>query len=61
MVLEVEDDGIGFSPHRTSEARANGHIGLDLLDALAHDAGGTVEVSSSPGGGTRVRVEVPAR
>lgn len=61
VVLEVVDDGVGFSPHRPSEARANGHIGLDLLHDLAHDAGGTVDVSSSPGGGTRVRVEVPAR
>ncbi|MCI0634936.1 MAG: sensor histidine kinase [Actinobacteria bacterium] len=61
VVLEVEDDGVGFSSVRASEARANGHIGLDLLNDLAHDAGGTVEVSSSPGGGTRVRVEVPAR
>jgi two-component system, NarL family, sensor kinase len=60
VVLEVEDDGVGFSSDRASAARANGHIGLDLLHDLAQDAGGTVEVSSSPGGGTRVRVKVPA-
>lgn len=61
VVLEVEDDGIGFSSAQAAEARADGHIGLELLDDLAHDAGGTVAVSSIPGGGTRVRIEVPAR
>lgn len=61
VVLEVEDDGIGFSDVRAAEARADGHIGLELLDDLAHNAGGTVDVTSTPGGGTRVRVEVPAR
>lgn len=61
VVLEVVDDGIGFSPAQASEARADGHIGLELLDDLAREAGGTVDVSSTPGEGTRVRVEVPAR
>jgi len=61
VVLEVEDDGVGFSGARAAEARADGHLGLELLDDLAHDAGGSVDVTSTPGGGTRVRVEVPAR
>lgn len=58
-VLEVEDDGMGFVAERSSEARAEGHLGLTLLDDLAHDAGATVQVSSTPGEGTRVRMEVP--
>lgn len=60
-VLEVEDDGVGFSAERASEARAGGHLGLALLDDLAHDAGATIDVSSEPGHGTRVRLEVPVR
>jgi signal transduction histidine kinase len=60
-VLEVEDDGVGFSDERITQARADGHIGLTLLDDLAHDVGGRIDVTSAPGGGTRVRLEVPVR
>lgn len=60
-VLEVEDDGVGFSAERASEARAGGHLGLALLDDLARDAGATIDVTSQPGHGTRVRLEVPVR
>jgi signal transduction histidine kinase len=58
-VLEVEDDGVGFAPERMSQARADGHLGLALLEDLATEAGGTVDVRSTPGAGTRVRLEVP--
>ena len=56
--LEVADDGRGFSP---AETRANGHFGLRTLADLARDAGGRLDVDSEPGGGTRVRLVVPAR
>jgi signal transduction histidine kinase len=58
-VLEVEDDGIGFSPTAEAAARADGHLGLQVLGDLAHDAGGTLNVTSTPGAGTRIRLEVP--
>lgn len=58
-VLEVQDDGAGFSAERATAARADGHLGLTLLDDLARDAGATVDVTSTPGEGTRVRLEVP--
>ncbi len=58
-VLEVEDDGVGFSPVTEDEARADGHLGLKVLGDLARDAGGTLNVTSTPGAGTRVRLEVP--
>jgi len=60
-VLEVEDDGVGFAPVTEDEARADGHLGLKVLGDLARDAGGTLNVTSSPGAGTRVRLEVPLR
>ena len=56
--VEVRDDGAGFDP---GEMRPSGHFGLRLLADLAQDAGGTLVVSSSPGEGTTVRLEVPAR
>ncbi|MFZ5445616.1 MAG: sensor histidine kinase [Myxococcota bacterium] len=54
--LELEDDGVGFEPHR---ARREGHIGLDLVHALARQlraqlhfdvAAGTRATLTFPGG-----------
>lgn len=56
VVLEVSDDGAGF----VTGAPREGHFGLQLLDDLARDVGGRLEVESVPGAGTRVRFEVPA-
>jgi signal transduction histidine kinase len=50
--VEVVDDGVGGA---TAE-RGGGLRGLD--DRLA-TVGGTIEVSSPPGGGTRVHVQIP--
>lgn len=54
-VLEVVDDGCGFDP---AEAVDRTHFGLRGLDSLIADAGGTLRVTSSPGQGTTVRLEV---
>jgi two-component system, NarL family, sensor kinase len=59
--LEVEDDGIGFASERSEPSRADGHIGLPLLRDIAGDAGGTLDIDSAEGRGTRVRLEVPLR
>jgi two-component system, NarL family, sensor kinase len=61
VALEIEDNGVGFSPDRATNARADGHVGLALLDDLVQDADGTLDVDSSPGGGTRIRLQVPIR
>jgi len=57
--LEIADDGKGFEPDRAGAARAEGHMGLRLLANLAGDAGGSLDVDSTPGRGTAVRLEVP--
>lgn len=57
-VLEVSDDGSGFEPDQMPE---HGHFGLRGLRDLAVEAGGRLDVSSSPGQGTDVRLEVPIR
>lgn len=56
VVLEVVDDGVGFDPTIPPTA---GHLGLRSLHDLVRDAGGDLAVTSSPGHGTRVRLEVP--
>ena len=53
--LVVEDDGRGFV---TSETSADRH-GLVGIDERANMLGGTFEVRSSPGAGTRIQVTVP--
>jgi len=59
--LVVEDDGAGFSPTDLERRRREGHVGLTLLRGLVAEAGGSFDVDSAPGRGTRVDVEVPAR
>jgi signal transduction histidine kinase len=54
-VLTVTDDGRGIP----AEAAGDGHMGLQIVDDLVRDAGGTLAVAPGPSGGTVVRVEVP--
>jgi len=54
-VLEVDDDGRGFDPARTS----GGGQGLRNLRERAEALGGRAEIVSAPGEGTRVRVTIP--
>jgi signal transduction histidine kinase len=61
VVLVVEDDGCGFTTESAARRRGEGHFGLSLLADLAADLGGSLEVRSEPGSGTRVQVEVPAQ
>lgn len=53
-VLVVEDDGRGFDPRRTPDAR----FGLRLLADAVDEAGGTLRVESSAAG-TRIEMRVP--
>lgn len=57
VVLEVEDDGQGFDA--TERAPASPGRGLRGMVARASSLGGTLDVISSPGRGTRVRVDLP--
>jgi signal transduction histidine kinase len=59
-VLEVADDGRGVAPAEMARARGEGHMGLQILEELVRDAGGTLRVAPADGGGTVVVVEVPA-
>jgi two-component system, NarL family, sensor kinase len=61
VMLDIRDDGRGFSPGRERDARDEGHLGLRLLADLARDAGGTLDVTSAPDEGTAVHLEVPVR
>ena len=57
LALEVVDDGIGFDSARVTPDS----YGLRGLRSLVTDNGGVLEVRSSPGEGTTVRMEVDAQ
>jgi signal transduction histidine kinase len=59
-VLEVVDDGKGFSAEDVARRRAAGHVGTSGIVELAEDAGGSLTIDSKPGNGTRVTLTVPA-
>jgi signal transduction histidine kinase len=58
LVAEVRDKGPGFVP---SEIRTSGgrHVGLGLLRERARLAGGSLDVDTAPGAGTRLRLRLP--
>jgi len=61
VVLEVEDDGVGFDDRRLPQAPRTGHIGLASCAERVEALDGRLEVESEPGRGTRVRAAIPAR
>jgi signal transduction histidine kinase len=55
--MEVSDDGRGFDP----AAVGREHFGLRSMRGRVADLGGRLQVMSTPGHGTVLRVEVPAQ
>lgn len=53
---EVNDDGVGFDP--SAHAHHDG-FGLFSVAERIRSLGGTVEIDSAPGRGTRIRISVP--
>jgi two-component system sensor histidine kinase PilS (NtrC family) len=69
VVLEVEDQGCGipaeeldgiFQPFRSSFEKGTG-LGLAIVHRIVTDYGGQIQVSSTVGSGTTVRVRLPIR
>jgi two-component system sensor histidine kinase UhpB len=59
VTLVIEDDGVGFDPEAV---RRNGSgLGVVSMGERAHLIGGNVEIVSTAGQGTSVRVRVPRR
>jgi signal transduction histidine kinase len=55
VTLEIADDGVGFD---VAQAHQEGKMGLPDMDAHASEIGGTLTITSRPGQGTRIRVDV---
>ena len=58
-VLDLTDDGRGFDAAALATARDSGHLGITALRGLVTDAGGLVTLTSEPGAGTTLHVEIP--
>ncbi|WP_329458506.1 GAF domain-containing sensor histidine kinase [Streptomyces sp. NBC_01497] len=56
-VLRVKDDGKGFEP--SAVRRAGRHLGLVSMRDRASGVGGRLIVTSAPGAGTTITMEVP--
>jgi signal transduction histidine kinase len=56
LALEVTDDGHGFDPE-DPELRSR-HLGLTSMEERAAELGGRLAITSAPGGGTTVRLEL---
>jgi signal transduction histidine kinase len=54
--LELRDDGVGFD---TAGPAPEGHYGLTMMRERALVAGGTIEVLSASGEGTKITVQIP--
>jgi PAS domain S-box-containing protein len=55
VVLEVQDDGVGFDPAQSFA----GHLGLLSMGERAIRLGGRLEIESASGQGTCIRAEIP--
>ncbi|MEU4602164.1 sensor histidine kinase [Kribbella sp. NPDC023972] len=53
--IEIRDDGTGFTP-----STADAGYGLAAMRGRVEESGGSVQVESAPGRGTRVQVLIPA-
>jgi len=56
-VLEISDDGVGFE---VASGEQSGGFGISGMKERARKIGGTLEIESAPGMGTKVTVRLPA-
>jgi two-component system, NarL family, sensor kinase len=59
IILEVEDDGKGFTPAELTNHQGPGGYGLQGMRERAELLGGMLELQSSPGHGTVLRLRFP--
>ncbi|MBQ5840538.1 MAG: histidine kinase, partial [Clostridia bacterium] len=56
--ISVEDDGVGFDTNQLLDEKK--HIGIrNIRDRLQVMVGGTLDIESTPGVGTTVRIRIP--
>jgi signal transduction histidine kinase len=58
FILTVEDNGQGFKLEKSQE-NESGHVGMQIMRERAESLGGSMEVSTQPGRGTKITVRAP--
>jgi PAS domain S-box-containing protein len=61
LAIDVEDSGIGFSPNDPTFRTATSGFGLFSVREQLSRLGGTLELTTAPGQGTKVSLVVPTR
>jgi len=61
VVLIVEDDGVGFKPHKEASGDGNKGMGLIGMRERAALVGGTIQIESKPKEGTTIFARVPVQ
>jgi signal transduction histidine kinase len=62
LILTIQDDGVGFSlPGQPDLFTREGHYGLLGMRERATQLGGTFQIDTAPGRGTRLMVRLPAQ
>ena len=61
LTVEVADTGSGFAANATPNEGPGHHFGLGMMHRRVEEAGGTLDVQSAPGKGTRVVARLPVR
>lgn len=69
VLIEVEDDGVGIAPEHvpriweaffSTKGEAGTGLGLGICRRIVEEHGGAIGVETSPGGGARFHVTLPA-
>jgi signal transduction histidine kinase len=60
VVATIVDDGVGFTPGELGRSEFP-RFGLATMRERAESIGGSVQLDTAPGAGTRVRVEIPSQ
>jgi len=58
--MEIQDDGVGFElPEKLTQYAAEGRLGIIGMEERVLSIGGTIQLQSHPGRGTRIRATIP--
>ena len=59
LQIIILDDGLGFDPEQARRRASEGHYGLEIMRERTRLVGGSLEIRSHLGAGTRVLLEFP--
>ena len=57
--ITIQDDGIGFDPQNDPNCQSDRHVGLKIMRERAHRIGGECRITSRPGEGACVTLNLP--